>query len=316
MIAILAALETELRGLRRHLRRSHTVQHECMTIVEGFLANDLRSRFSGQAHPVLRLLMTRAASAANGQGSDGRAGGKGSEVVLVTSGMGRQSAEQAADYVLTHYKPAALLTAGFAGAVVRNLRAGDVIICTQQYGLNHMPSYLPAAAPFHKVGQAQRGADEAFALEGPISSDQRLVSLWKQALPTRRYWRGSHSLARVARGAALTVPELVTDRQMKEWLGWQFAVVVIDMESYWVAQRAAARGVPFLNIRAVSDTLDQQLPPLMDLVDRQGQPHTRAMCGYLWRHPRQIGNLCLLGIHSWRAARALTRALLHFAISY
>jgi nucleoside phosphorylase len=296
MIAILAALETELRGLRRHLRGGHTSKHRGMTITEGYLPGKL-SRLPVYGAPAFRGRERHLYAG----------GGAGTEVVLIAMGMGRACAEPAADYALAHYKPAALVTAGFAGAVVRNLRAGDVVICARQYGLRRWPSDPLAERVTGGAERAER------LLEGPISSDRHLVALWEKAAPVLQRQRVGRRRPNVVIGATLTVPELVTGRQMKEWLGLQFAVVVVDMESYWVAQRAAEQQVPFVNVRAVSDTFEQQLPALAGLVDAHGRPQGRAMGAYLLRHPRHIDDLCLLGIRSQRAVHALTRALLAVA---
>ena len=44
----------------------------------------------------------------------------------------------------------------------------------------------------------------------------------------------------------------------------------VDMESYWIGKAAVERGLPFLSIRAISDSLTAQLPPLERFIDGDG----------------------------------------------
>jgi len=297
MIAVLAALEIEISGLRRHVRDRRMVMHKHMRITEGYLWTN--------RHALVQQNWLRADSADDVVGSRGHTSGEVTRlpIVLVASGMGRNCAELAAEYVLTHYQPTVLVIVGFGGAIIHKLAVGDVVICAEHYGLDTMP-----------LGQS------SIALEGPIKSDHRLVDM------ARRIGAGNNGAkSRLTIGATLTVPEIVTDRRTKEWLGWQFAAIVVDMESYWAARLAAERRVPLLTIRAVSDTLDQPLPDLSALVDAHGRPRPGALWRYLvWgprppfaTHPSATlapqatrKDLWLLGMRSRQAARELTRMLL------
>ncbi|HEV2460331.1 MAG TPA: hypothetical protein VGS80_18400, partial [Ktedonobacterales bacterium] len=83
MIIVVAALDTELAGIRRHLE-----------LADSFYIGEVRMEH-------------------------GRLGGQ--DCVLVQSGMGRQRAEQALRAVLAQYQPVAVLSLGFCGAVAATL---------------------------------------------------------------------------------------------------------------------------------------------------------------------------------------------------
>jgi adenosylhomocysteine nucleosidase len=108
MMLLVAALDTELAGIRRHLELADSV-----TVGE------------------VRM-------------EHGRLGGQ--DCVLVQSGMGRQRAEQALRVVLAQYQPVAVLSLGFCGALAATLRVGDLVVCSPVGALLTLPSG-PHVAP-------------------------------------------------------------------------------------------------------------------------------------------------------------------------
>jgi adenosylhomocysteine nucleosidase len=108
MIAVVAALDTELAGIRRQMEIADT-----LTVGEVRMEH---VRLGGQ------------------------------DCLVVQSGMGRQRAEQALRYVLAQYQPVAVLSLGFCGALAVTLRVGDLVVCSPVGALLTMPSG-PHAAP-------------------------------------------------------------------------------------------------------------------------------------------------------------------------
>jgi adenosylhomocysteine nucleosidase len=108
MMIVVAALDTELAGIRRHLE-----------LADSFHAGEVRMEH-------------------------GQLGGQ--DCVVVQSGMGRQRAEQALRAVLAQYHPVAVLSLGFCGAVAATLRAGDLVVCSPVGALLTLPSG-PHVAP-------------------------------------------------------------------------------------------------------------------------------------------------------------------------
>jgi adenosylhomocysteine nucleosidase len=108
MITVVAALDSELAGIRRR-----------MEIADSFNVGEVRIE-------------------------QGRLGGQ--DCLLVQSGMGRQRAEQALRYVLDQYQPVAVLSLGFCGALAATLRVGDLVVCSPVGALLTMPSG-PHVAP-------------------------------------------------------------------------------------------------------------------------------------------------------------------------
>ena len=57
----------------------------------------------------------------------------------------------------------------------------------------------------------------------------------------------------------------------KRVLASRFVADVVDMEGSAVGEVAEAHGLPFLAVKAVSDDMDFELPPLQGFVDREGK---------------------------------------------
>jgi adenosylhomocysteine nucleosidase len=78
---------------------------------------------------------------------------------------------------------------------------------------------------------------------------------------------------------------------------------IIDNESHIAAEFACQRGVPFVAVRAVSDSVDKPLPPAaLIALDAHGKPNIAAIAKSLLRHPGQIRALI-------RTAREYKKAL-------
>jgi adenosylhomocysteine nucleosidase len=251
MMIVVAALDTELAGIRRHLERADSV-----TVGE------------------VRI-------------EHGRLGGQ--DCVLVQSGMGRQRAEQALREVLARYKPAAVLSLGFCGALAANLRVGDLVVCSPVGGLLTLPSG-PHVVP---------------SPVGWLHCDGVLV---QQALAVPM----PPALGQLVGGGCLTVPSAVGPRGVKQWLSESFPSVAVDMESFWIGHLAQEAGVPWLVVRSVSDTLAESLPSFEGLVDDFGRARLSTLSRYLLHHPQRVAQLARLGLQAHRAEKSLT----YFTISF
>lgn len=67
-------------------------------------------------------------------------------------------------------------------------------------------------------------------------------------------------------GRLLTVDRILREPQEKLALGQQHGAVACDMESFAVAEVCRQAGVPWLSVRIISDTVDDLLPPEIELL--------------------------------------------------
>ena len=157
------------------------------------------------------------------------------DIIVATGALGRTRAQRAASYVIEQYSPGVVVSAGFSGAVQKGLKPGDILICDRLLGVDGPPVMWRA----DEAGERPPTDVEAFEV---------LVT------------GGVHKLEGFQTGGCLSVPELVSTAPMKAWIGNEFQVAVVDMESYWVNEKCAEYGIPHLTVRSVFDPVGQDLP--------------------------------------------------------
>jgi adenosylhomocysteine nucleosidase len=200
------------------------------------------------------------------------------DILLAQTGIGQQRAERAATFLLTRYPVTTIISIGFAGALRRGLRTGDIILCSALHCDNRLA---------HEPGRAKI-----------YHSDAGLVSLLSAGPRSGAF--------RLYRGSSLTVAKVVTTPEKKQALGETFAADIVDMESYWMARIASARRVPFLGIRAIFDTASESLPAFTQMVDSDGEWHWSKAFVYFLYHPEELKTLPHLCRKAREARKSLT----------
>ena len=148
---------------------------------------------------------------------------RGSGVILRVIGVGRRRAEAGIAAVAAE-SPAAIVLVGFCGGADPGLRTGD----------------LHVAEVFHSTDCPE-----------PIAADPILLGRMTS-------WAG-RSATRLVGGPSATIAA-IADTNAKSVLRAETGAVSVNMEDYWAASAAAARGVPFASVRAVLDTAEDELP--------------------------------------------------------
>lgn len=126
-------------------------------------------------------------------------------------------------------------------------------------------------------------------------------------------WRGRLSASLPAgfraHGGLLTEStRVVATRAAKAALRAATGGIAADMESAAIARVAHAGNVPFLAVRAIADPAAMDFPSAVSLaLNPRGDVRMTALLGQLARHPRQIGELIVLGRAFGAAMRTLTR---------
>ena len=212
---------------------------------------------------------------------------RGTKVVLAATGIGGGNVEEMVSSMVENYRPDLLISLGYAGAASEGLRAGDLVLCSRASFLDDVVEMRPATAGEHE-----------------ISTDPNLENLAVKAL--------QQAELAFHKGGCVTVAGLVGDPEAKRRIGNQWGVLAIDMEGCWMARAAASRGLPFLGIRAITDTVTQRLPDLSGLIDGDGGISVLGSLAHALGHPTDIYPMARLGWHSRLASRNLTRFALSF----
>ncbi len=194
------------------------------------------------------------------------------EVLLVQTGMGRKRAEIAVRSVLERYPVSAIASFGFAGGLTPALGIGDIVLCSTLYC----------------------SSEEA----DPCYSGAELLSRSLQICDGMN----------VRQGKSVTASRPASQPEAKRALAQTFQADVVDMESYWIARIAKEKGVPFLAVRAISDTCNDSLPPV-EMFGPDGEVNRRNLFFNALFHPGQIQTLVRLQRNSRIAGENLTAFL-------
>ena len=122
--------------------------------------------------------------------------------------------------------PSGILVLGFAGAVDRELKTGDLILSGRYY--------LDC-----------QGND--FVAPDSAMRQNAIIAATNAGLP-------------VSHLDSLTVDRIISNQEAKAALAVGYPVGIVGMEDFWLASAALDAGVPFLSARVVLDTAQQSLP--------------------------------------------------------
>jgi hypothetical protein len=153
-------------------------------------------------------------------------------------------------------------------------------------------------------GQAVAGIIMA-GLAGALDPDLKVGDVVVDQSST---WRGSKvALKKVWFHG---VDRVITTPEEKTQLFGQTGASVVEMENEAVKRAAKAYGIPFLGIRAISDTAAESInPAVLDFIDEYGKVRMGALVGGVARHPFLIKEMRRLSKSSQIALAALGKAV-------
>ena len=214
-------------------------------------------------------------------GTDYEAGGiHGVDVALFVSGVGEDAAYRTAKAACEALPLAAYVSIGLSGALDPGLRRGDIVIGTSAASLDSPGAVYPC--------------------------DGGLLESAKAALPGKAIISGPL----VASGRVF-----VTAEEKRKYFGGEGSKpLAVDMETFGAARACSEAGVPFLAVRAISDTLDEDLPVDFNRFMEGGQMRWPAFLIHVLARPRAVPPLMRLGRHSKAAADNLARFIGEFLL--
>ena len=234
--------------------------------------------FSREIAPFKRRLRNRAPLALDGlRGFRAEIGGK--EFAVVGHGIGHRRASEAARRALDSLPSAELVIGtGVVGALSSGLKPGDLVLSDRILtidGDGQMAEQVIAVSDSHlrAVGRSLASAGIAYST-GAILTSHRVL----------------------ANGAE--------KRRAKESTG----AIAVDMETAAIAAVAAARGLPFVAIRAVLDEVDDEVVGA-EVADADGKVRPLAATSYLIRNPATMLKLPKMIRNLSRATASIADAL-------
>jgi adenosylhomocysteine nucleosidase len=160
----------------------------------------------------------------------------GCEVVALAGGVGKVKAAACTQYLIDRFSIEALLCTGVAGAVNPKLTAGDVVVCQETLQHDFDPGDPKVLKRFRRRW---------------LEADTKLTKL---ALETAR---GLGVADRCCTGKLLTGDQAIVSQEKRQWLWETFGADCVDMESAAVAEVCRLNDVPFVIVRAISDSAEE-----------------------------------------------------------
>ena len=192
-------------------------------------------------------------------------------IVVVESGPGAARAVKATHALIDAYKPRLVISAGFAGGLDAAVHRHDLVV--------------PAS-----IVDAE---DNEFVVD-------------ETALPTLL-----DETSHLHCGRLLTMNRIVRLTSEKRQLGRDHGALAVDMESRNVAEVCRQRAIPFFVVRAISDALDDELPPdIGKLLSQQSfAGQLGAAVGSIFRRPSAVKDLFQLHQSALAASDRLAKYL-------
>ncbi len=196
----------------------------------------------------------------------------GLSIILVRSGMGRDRARQALVEISRKWDLKKMISIGYAGALDPSLQVGDLVVADK---VIEMDSSQP---------------------DGGVKS----YSLDKEIFNTTLGTSGR---------ILLTVDRIAATPQEKNKLREKYSAVAVDMETSALAEKAQARNLPFISVRCITDTADQELIDCSHLVEEDGDVSKLKAGWHVLTHPGDLKGMIDLGKHAKLATANLTEFL-------
>lgn len=160
------------------------------------------------------------------------------DIVLCQSGIGKVNAAIATTLLIEHFTPDCIINTGSAGGIGAGLKIGDVVI-----GTHTMHHDVNVTAFGYQYGQVPQ-------LPAFFASNSTMMYVAEQAA-------NEFQAAKVVRGLIVSGDEFVSSNERLNEIRKHFAEPqAVEMEAAAIAQTCFQFGKPFVVIRAISDSAE------------------------------------------------------------
>jgi adenosylhomocysteine nucleosidase len=233
--------------------------------------------FAREAAAFKRRLESRTALGIEGlRGFRGRLGGV--EIIGVATGLGTRRAADTARRTMQSLSPDLVIATGLAGALSDELRPGDLVL-----------------------------ADRLILDGKDTESAQRTTAIPAADLARFQAALESNRLA-FSTGSILTAARILKDGAAKRGARARSGALAVDMESAAIAAEAHRLRLRFACVRAVLDTVDEELVGA-ELAGPDGEVRPLAAASFVLRNPAALVGLARMMRSLNRATAALAAAL-------
>jgi len=211
---------------------------------------------------------------------------KSKEILIVRSGVGQSPAQRAVSDAVKRFNIKSIISIGFAGGLVPELIISDLILPEKIYCCEDEESLFR----FKKV---------SLSLVANLSDYRDRI---KKILTENK--------TKFKTGNIISVNRVADSVKFKEWLGKNYPVSGVEMETASIAKIAARNDVPFFSLRAVSDEVSHAIFQTNKLTNKKGEINRLAAGYYVLSHPFLIPRVLEFKKNFYKAAKTLTEAVL------
>lgn len=191
---------------------------------------------------------------------------QGRKIALVETGVGPRRAKSAARHIIDHLNPSCVVLIGAAGAAAPGLQLGDIVLIEQ---------ILRKEGPIHDTKRT--AVSSTCCCHAGLNKAAQQVLLQAGLTPVI--------------GNCLTAERFVHRKEKKAWIHKTFNASVIEMESAAMAAVLSAAGVPFINVRVISDTAGKSIIDYEKIISVRKKHGLPGLWLHFLRQPRDLFRL-------------------------
>jgi len=171
----------------------------------------------------------------------------GRDIVLAKSGIGKVNAALCAHTMAREFRVSAIINTGVAGGLANGLKVGDTVVSTAVCHHDFDTTYFPGDkhGEIYFDGESGRFGKQFF------EADKPLISLAMEAGNTV-----CPEINLVA-GIIASGDQFIYEPARKDFIIEAFGAACVEMESAAIGHACFLNNVPFVIIRALSDTADE-----------------------------------------------------------
>jgi adenosylhomocysteine nucleosidase len=234
--------------------------------------------FGAELEPIRKRVHAQKALGLDGlKGCYGRIGN--TKIALATSGIGMRRAAANAPRVLDEVREVELvILTGVAGALADNLEIGNLVL-----------------------------ADRLMTREGDNATPVQTIEVPRIHLEMVSVALDTTGIEH-SRGGILTVRYPLATEAEKRRAGQSTGAIAVDMETAVIAREAAARGIPYVAMRTIMDTVEHDLAGA-GLADEHGKVRPFRAAAALARNPAMVAGVVRLVRNLRKASDAMAVAV-------
>ncbi len=182
-------------------------------------------------------------------------------ITLIQTGIGKNVSEvihQLSKYTRIQF----MISSGFAGSVNPKVGVGDLII---------------GKRVLYSSGEV---SGKEIRIDSTLPCDTSAVELAVALSDT--------DFLKLHCGDILSVDKIIRLSSLKRYIGNQTTAIAVDMESFAIAERANAMGIPFIAVRAISDGVDEDMEISENMVTMGGSVNISVTARYVLKKPHHI----------------------------